>query len=410
MSVRHLTEATILDDSDVLVTIWYVDLRTLGDQTRVRSLVKACRSEHAISELGTIRISKPELFRRFGEGLIKDTAETLVSRTVVTSEEVDDPDDLKAAQRIDDELGRCAAAIGSPHRTSTTNCKTTNSNWQTMNFGKNGWIYSTSIEPVGEEEDHKWKDSLPEGYDHVDRIHRPREFARALGSMVVEQIGPLCKEQSVRQRTDGGESSYFKYKGQLIVHGPVVYAEDPFELVSSARTPMERMCLPIFLKNSRYADQREYRFAIWSEDEPSQDCVDLTASNTLFGSLETRASLPATHVRTTTNELAAETAQPGAGTHAEAGGGSGADFEAMPLWPAWPRRGVANRTSGRTIPWTNPEFLTATVAEVAAAEAALALPCHEIFRWTAVFCLFMLEPWHSPRSSAHCGTRRRFPG
>ena len=36
--------------------------------------------------------------------------------------------------------------------------------------------------------------------------------------------------------------------------------------------------------------------------------------------------------------------------------------------------------------------------------------CHEIFRWTAVFCLFMLEPWHSPRSSAHCGTRRRFPG
>ena len=38
------------------------------------------------------------------------------------------------------------------------------------------------------------------------------------------------------------------------------------------------------------------------------------------------------------------------------------------------------------------------------------LPCHEIFRWTGVFCLFMLEPWHSPRSSAHCGTRRRFPG
>ena len=41
---------------------------------------------------------------------------------------------------------------------------------------------------------------------------------------------------------------------------------------------------------------------------------------------------------------------------------------------------------------------------------ALALPCHVIFRWTGVFCLFMLEPWHSPRSSAHCGTRRRFPG
>ena len=38
---------------------------------------------------------------------------------------------------------------------------------------------------------------------------------------------------------------------------------------------------------------------------------------------------------------------------------------------------------------------------------ALALPCHEIFVWTMDFPRGMLVPCHSPRSAAHCGTRRR---
>ena len=37
----------------------------------------------------------------------------------------------------------------------------------------------------------------------------------------------------------------------------------------------------------------------------------------------------------------------------------------------------------------------------------LALPCHEIFVWTMDFPRGMLVPCHSPRSAAHCGTRRR---
>ena len=38
---------------------------------------------------------------------------------------------------------------------------------------------------------------------------------------------------------------------------------------------------------------------------------------------------------------------------------------------------------------------------------ALALPCHEIFVWTTDFPRGMLVPCHSPRSAAHCVTRRR---
>ena len=50
MSVLHLSEA-ILDDSDVLVTVWYVDLRKPENRIPIRTLVKACRNEHAISDL-----------------------------------------------------------------------------------------------------------------------------------------------------------------------------------------------------------------------------------------------------------------------------------------------------------------------------------------------------------------------
>ena len=71
----------------------------------------------------------------------------------------------------------------------TTSSKVTKSESQTLTFGKNFWIYSTSIESVDEEQTGKWKASLPEEHDHVDRIHRPSEFARALGLLVVEQLG-----------------------------------------------------------------------------------------------------------------------------------------------------------------------------------------------------------------------------
>ena len=97
--MQHLTEATILDDSDTLISVWHLDLRNPQDRTPIRTLVKACRKAHAIFELGTIRISKPECFRKYGEGLIRDPAETRVSRTIITSEKTDDPDELLAARR-----------------------------------------------------------------------------------------------------------------------------------------------------------------------------------------------------------------------------------------------------------------------------------------------------------------------
>ena len=87
----------------------------------------------------------------------------------------------------------------------TTSSKVTKSESQALAFGKNFWIYSTSIESVDEEQAGKWKASLPEEYDHVDRIHRPSEFARALGLLVVEQLGRHCKRKVRRAEFSAGE-------------------------------------------------------------------------------------------------------------------------------------------------------------------------------------------------------------
>ena len=367
--MQHLTEATILDDSDTLISVWHLDLRNPQDRTPIRTLVKACRKAHAISELGTIRISKPERFRKYGEGLIRDPAETRVSRTIITSETIDDTDKLLAARQIDDELGRCADAVGSTSRLTTKSIKTTHSEGQTLTSGKNLWIYSTSIESVDEEQTGKWKASLPEEYDHIDRIHGPREFARALGSLVVEQLGPLCNDQSVRHSINGRETSHSQHKSQLIIHGPVVYAADPFKLVTNAHSSMGKMCLPIFVKNIRYAAQREYRFLIWSEEELTEDYIDLTASKALFGSLEERTSLSPAQVTTTATEPAARASQPDAIECTEESDEGAVETEAWRSRPAWPSM---EPTNTRTIPSTDPDFLAGAVEEAAAAESALA--------------------------------------
>lgn len=285
MSMLRLSEATILDDADRLVTVWQVDPRKPRDRTPVATVVKACRRDHAIDRVGTIRVSKPAYFRSFGERLIRDPAETLVSRSVVTSERIDDPDDMAEAQRIDEELNQCAAAIGKQIDLRTRSVQRRSTSTSTWTYGKNGWIYCTSFEPRDEEETRRWKSSLPVEYYHLERIPRPREFARALGLMVAEQLGPRGPEQTIKHAS-GAAAIETRHKDQLIVHGPVVYSVDPFELVSSMRSPLERMLMAALVKHTRYAEQREYRFLIWSEEEPTEEYVDLTVSKAMLGSLE----------------------------------------------------------------------------------------------------------------------------
>ena len=283
------TESRVLDDAGNGVVVWRVEARAPEDRVSVATLVKCGRKEHAMRELRTVRISKPAHFREYGEGLIRDPSEGEASTSVATGQRIDDPEDLREDQEFYDEVGKCADSIGETLRLTAVGTKTTTERTAKIRFGRNCWIYSTAIEPTTEEQWQRLRDSLESGYDHVDYIHRPRQFAWSLGLMVVDQLGPRGGDE-ISTDSYGDEVVETRSKGQLVVHGPVIYVADPFRTIESARTDAERVLLPIFVKHHRFAGHREYRFAIWADEEPSECVVDLDISYAMFGSLKERPS------------------------------------------------------------------------------------------------------------------------
>ena len=301
MALQFLHEGNIVDDVGNVITVWYLDMRDPDKRVSINTLVKAGRNEHAIDTLRTIRVSKPARFRSRGEGLIMDPTETLVSRSISKSEPVDEAE-LEEMRGFSEELKQCAAAIGA--RASITHSvpkETTHTRTVNLTLGKNGWIYSTSIEPDADEDEHRWRASMPTDYDHRQRIPRRREFARALGLMAAEHLGPRGKEITV-DATFANERFESRHRNQLIVHGPVIYTANAFDLAAGAASEGERVLLPVFAKDIRYADQREYRFAIWAEDEPEEDYVDLRVSKAMFGSLQEWAGVAVSAVDSSPGE------------------------------------------------------------------------------------------------------------
>ena len=291
-SLRLWTESRVSDDSGNTIVVWRFDAPAPADRISVETLVKCGRRAHAVRKLRTIRVSKPTHFRKYGEGLVRDPAEGAASTSVTTEQRIDDPQDLRENQEFYDEIGKCAESIGETMRLAATGSKTTTKRTSRILFGRNCWIYSTAIEPTSDEQWDRLRKSLEAEYDHVDHIYRPSQFAWSLGLMVVEQLGPRGRDQ-IHTDSYGDQSVETRSRGQLIVHGPVIYVADPFRVIDSARTDLERTLLPIFLKRPRFAGHREYRFVIWTEEEPPERVVDLKISCAMWGALNNGRSEPA---------------------------------------------------------------------------------------------------------------------
>ena len=309
MPLHFLNEGSFVDDAGNLISVWYLDMRDAHKRVPIGTLVKAGPQQYAMGKLGTIRVSKPARFRNSGEGLIMDPDETLVSRSMTRSEQVDEAE-LEEAQGLAEEVKRCAAAIGaSVWSTHMPAREKTEKRSVHLTLGKNGWIYSTSIEPNDDEERSRWRASMPAEYDHVERIHRRREFARALGLMATEQLRPRGREVTLKS-TFGDKRFDSGHRNQIIVHGPVIYTANAFDLAAQAASEGERTFLPVFAKDIQYADQREYRFAIWTEDEPAEEYVDLRASKAMFGALNEWAGVSATAAVSSPDDTGAPRAFP----------------------------------------------------------------------------------------------------
>ena len=269
-----VSEGNWLDDADRMLMSKQVDFREPRDRYSVSTLVKLGESQLAPGRLRTIRISKPEFFRRG-----RDPNETRAQQSTEHVDDIDEPEGL--AQLRAAEVNRAAELVDSRIRVTadgmrvrrTRRRKTTN----TISLRNHGWIYCTAIEPTSDE---KWRDlkaMMPSEYDHASYIYRPRAFALALGSMLADQFGIRGGEVQVDARIADLHASS-RRGSQTIFHGPVVYEQDRFARFTSPRNEFEAFLGKIFIKDKCLEAEREYRFAIWSEDEPAEDHVDLRIS------------------------------------------------------------------------------------------------------------------------------------
>ena len=284
--ITLITEGSVLDDADNLITTTYIDLRDEGERSVIPALVKGCRREHALEDGETVLISKPARFREHGEGLIQDAHEGFAeekSVTIVTDGTLAD----EARQRVVADLNEARELLGARVRAVYRETRTsTDTKAKSLRYGKDWWIFSTSIEPEDDGWD-AWKQTLPDEYDHVSEIGQPAKFAQALAHMVAEQIGPQGKGGSLQQTTKGAERERTRHPLQWVIHGPVVYTDQVYQELSENSDGMARLAASIFTKSAEYADQREYRFAVLGEGSDAET-VALRISGMMRDSLERR--------------------------------------------------------------------------------------------------------------------------
>ena len=280
-----MSEGQHVDHFGNLIWPIYVDFRDPADRQPITTLIKGCRDEHAIETGGQILISKPDRFRSLGENLIRDPGEAYASHVEVTHETVDDPSDVARARLRDQAMTRAAELTGSTFRTNTTGVHTTRSDTQSLTFGKNGWIFCTSIEPTTEDEWAEWRGTLEDGYNHVSYIYRPREFARALATMAAEQLGPQGQPAVLTHSFEEEPTLRTRHGVQWLFHGPVIYVDDVYGLINAATTKHELMLLPLFAKERRYQAHREYRLAILTQSEPPAQTILLDATSAMISAM-----------------------------------------------------------------------------------------------------------------------------
>ena len=100
-----------------------------------------------------------------------------------------------------------------------------------VHYGTNARIYCAFLEPETEAERAARQAAMPRPYDAVSVIRRLREFARALGAMAAEQVGPRGRTVLLRNTVEG-QVFWTRHRHQADYHGPVVvYPDDPLRRV-----------------------------------------------------------------------------------------------------------------------------------------------------------------------------------
>ena len=298
-NARMLGEGSFATPQGNMVHTNYVDLAGKHPPGGL-SLVKASDPQFDLRTADSVRLSRPSVFRDTGEVLVKDEQEGRAARS--TSETIEGPAGESA--RMDRRLRAIRAGLGLSHTplsvSGTANRRTTNTSESALTFGEDWLVYCTSLLPeVGEED--AWRRTFPEDYTSVARIYRPTQFAQALGLAVCEHIGATGKPGPVKASFHGFKSFEVHRTSQFVLHGPVLYVDDPYGCIAAADAGWGQLCSMIFVKSREYAAQKEYRFAVLSIPPEVGEVVDLPVSGMLRDCLvPVKAPLGLAHAPVTT--------------------------------------------------------------------------------------------------------------
>ena len=299
-NILLLPEGHYLDDTETVISTAFVDVRDSGNRTPIAGVIKSSPEDYAIPRCGTVHVCTLKHYREHENPTIRDPGEGYASRVQVREKEVTaDPIDVRnhqlligarnrggalAAEELRGEAGISTFNVTIKQGTITTRSRSKTKN--SLTYGKNGWIFCTTIIPRDRQEHAEWQDAM--GDRHCTSLIRsPRNFARALAEMTACQLGPQCKEVDWRGKIGEHNLGPRCLRSQTVFHGPVIYTEDVYRVISSASSDLERMLLPVFAKHARCCNEREYRFFILTKEEPNMDCVNLRVSPEVMATIET---------------------------------------------------------------------------------------------------------------------------
>lgn len=278
-----LNDGYVIADSGYMVSSQYVDIGVDKLRRRPPVLVKAIEAQYGLEHALSIQLSTPHRFRNYGETFIRDDQEGRARRENKTeSTPRSYEDSTREQQRALHLLGQKNVTIRATEVTGG------NRESESLVFGKSSWIYCTSILPAPSERERR-RATLPGKYDHESTIRQPAKFAFALGAMFANQIGP----QEKRGRFTHNTGIVSLHRSQLVLHGPVWYTDDVLVFLKSFESEPLYTMYPLFVKHSRFKDQREYRFVLHCESPVEHETQILNISGAMRDALAPpRSAIP----------------------------------------------------------------------------------------------------------------------
>ena len=259
-NARFMGEGNCLAPNGILVNASFIDLGGSFSPQDAR-IAKLSKPEHGIETAASLRLSCPQIFRNQGEVLLRDPQEGRVhsgsSHTVDTTVR----EEAEILQRRVD-VANVAAKLNTTITEVSDSRHRNKSYWtdSSTSFGKDWLIYCTTICGFDSCED-DWRSVFPESYTCSSIIYRPTQFAQAIGMSVCEHVGACGKPLPGRYSLTNFLSVEMERISLLVVHGPTLYVENPYDYLSQAKPGWETLCAMIFLKSHEHAGEREYRFA-----------------------------------------------------------------------------------------------------------------------------------------------------